>query len=145
MLEISPLLKTEFDTWKSLAEGYMDFYKTSRATTEYENLWQRLHCGSGLHSFGARINGELIGFTHYLYHASCWSRDVCYLQDLFVAPEIRGKGVGRSLIEQVCKRAKEAGAPRVYWLTQSDNEVARRLYDQLAKHTGFIRYEINSP
>ena len=142
-LDVSPLREDEFDAWLPLATGYMSFYKTSRQPDEYRQLWRRLHGGAGLHAFGARLGGQLVGFTHHFFHASCWGADVCYLQDLFVAPSARGMGVGRTLIERVSEQARRAGAPRLYWLTHSSNEVARGLYDQVATHSGFIRYEIN--
>lgn len=143
MLDISPLRDSEFESWLPLASAYMAFYKTTREPDAYQTLWQRLHSNSGLHSFGARIDGTLVGFTHYLFHPSCWSEDVCYLQDLFVHPDARGQGVARALIGHVTAHAQQANSPRVYWLTQSHNEVARKLYDQVARHSGFIRYEVN--
>ena len=66
--------------------------------------------------------------------------DYCYLQDLFTAPEARGQGAGRALIEAVYDRAQVAGASRVYWLTQETNATARALYDTLADRPGFIQY-----
>lgn len=143
MFEVSPLHESEFEVWLPLASAYMAFYKTSRELGAYQTLWQRLHSNSGLHSFGARIDGALVGFTHYLFHPSCWSTDVCYLQDLFVQPHSRGQGVAKALINHVTQHAKLMNSPRVYWLTQSHNEVARKLYDQVANHSGFIRYEVN--
>jgi GNAT superfamily N-acetyltransferase len=80
--------------------------------------------------------------VHFLVHPSTTSADVCYLQDLFTAPEARGKGVARALIAEVVRWAREQGCARVYWLTQSDNETARRLYDQVADNRGFIQYTI---
>ena len=78
---------------------------------------------------------------HYIFHRSTWTiGNYCYLQDLFTAEEARGKGAGQALIEAVYERAREAGASRVYWLTQESNEVARRLYDKLADRPGFIQY-----
>ena len=64
----------------------------------------------------------------------------CYLQDLFTAPEARGRGAGRALIEAVYERANSAGASRVYWLTHESNATARALYDTLADRPGFIQY-----
>lgn len=52
-----------------------------------------------------------------------------------------GHGVARSLIEGVAAQAKLHGAARYYWLTQEHNAVARGLYDKVAKHAGFIRYD----
>ncbi|MBV8097981.1 MAG: GNAT family N-acetyltransferase [Verrucomicrobia bacterium] len=65
---------------------------------------------------------------------------VCYLQDLFTHESARGKGVGKALINGVCEQAKNSGSTRVYWQTHETNRTARRLYDQVAKHTGFIVY-----
>ncbi len=67
-------------------------------------------------------------------------QDVCYLQDLFTIPALRGRGVGRRLIEAVYDAARIAGSSRVYWLTQTTNQAGRTLYDKVAKHAGFIVY-----
>lgn len=64
----------------------------------------------------------------------------CYLEDLFTSQDARGRGVGRALIEAVYTSADALGADEVYWLTQEFNATARRLYDQVAKATPFIKY-----
>ena len=87
------------------------------------------------------MDGRLVGIAHYLFHTSIWARSNCYLQDLFTLPSARGHGVARSLIEAVAEQARVHGAARYYWLTQEDNVVARALYDKVAKHVGFIRYD----
>jgi GNAT superfamily N-acetyltransferase len=65
------------------------------------------------------------------------------LQDLFADPDVRGSGIGRALIEGVYAKAKEAGSPEVYWMTQEFNATARRLYDRIAEKTPFIVYQKN--
>ena len=82
-----------------------------------------------------------VGIAHYLFHRSTWASKVCYLQDLFTAPQARGHGVARALIERVAQEARAAGASRYYWLTQESNAAARALYDRVARFNGFIRYE----
>ena len=87
------------------------------------------------------LDDALVGIVHYIFHRSTWTiGDYCYLQDLFTVPQARGKGAGRALIEEVYTRAREAGAARVYWLTQEDNAQARILYDKVADLPGFIQY-----
>jgi len=54
---------------------------------------------------------------------------------------VRGKGVGRALIEHVGAVARERDCLRLYWTTKEDNATARLLYDRLAKFNGFIRYD----
>jgi GNAT superfamily N-acetyltransferase len=65
---------------------------------------------------------------------------VCYLQDLFTAPDYRGHGIGRALIEKVYDIARDAGSSRVYWLTHTTNTPGRTLYDKVGKNLGFIQY-----
>jgi GNAT superfamily N-acetyltransferase len=85
-------------------------------------------------------DGKLAGIVHYLFHRSTTMvEDVCYLQDLFADSELRGRGVGRALIEYVYAQASAAGLSRVYWQTHEANP-ARKLYDQVAALTPFRRY-----
>lgn len=84
---------------------------------------------------------EIVGLAHYLFHRSTNRlTDVCYLQDLFTTPAMRGRGVATLLIEAVYDLAREAGATRVYWTTQETNRTARSVYDKIAKHNGFLVY-----
>ena len=94
-----------------------------------------------VHALVAEEAGNLVGLVHYLFHRST-SRiaDVCYLQDLFTAVPLRGRGIGRQLIQAVYAAAREAGASRVYWQTQTTNAPGRALYDKVAEHKGFIVY-----
>ena len=90
----------------------------------------------------AECDGRIIGLVHYLFHRHGWKvEDVCYLQDLYALPEMRGMGVGRALIEAVYAAADRQGAPQVYWLTQTFNDTARRLYDRIGVATPFIKYQ----
>lgn len=76
-------------------------------------------------------------------HANTSGPDVCYLQDLFTAADVRGRGVARALIEAVVEFARERGCGRVYWMTHETNATARLLYDKVADNRGFIRYQID--
>ncbi|MCU0633270.1 MAG: GNAT family N-acetyltransferase [Gemmatimonadaceae bacterium] len=139
---IRPLTDADHAVWASLWRGYLDFYQTTLPDEQVALTWRRLHDPLvPLHAFGAEVEGVVLGIVHYLYHASAWTRGpYCYLQDLFTAPEARGRGVGRALIEAVYAAARDAGADRVYWLTQHDNATARALYDRVASSSGFIQY-----
>ena len=90
----------------------------------------------------AEHDGKIVGLAHYLYRPSTWAvSDFCYLEDLFVDPTVRGKGVGRALINTLGEIASKAGAERLYWTTAPDNTTARRLYDSLAT-TNRVQYRI---
>jgi GNAT superfamily N-acetyltransferase len=139
---IRPLRPDERAGWEPLWRGYLDFYKTSVPQEVYDTTWARLHDpNEPMEVLGGIIDGRLLGIVHYLYHRSCWTiGNYCYLQDLFVAQEARGRGLGRALIEAVYREARAAGASRVHWLTHETNATARALYDTLADRPGFIQY-----
>jgi GNAT superfamily N-acetyltransferase len=139
---IRTLSPAERAIWEELWTGYLDFYDTKLSQETKSATWARLHDPTEpMHLLAASLAGRVVGIVHYLYHRSCWTvGDYCYLQDLFVAPDARGKGVGAALIRQVETVARAAGASRIYWLTKEDNVSARALYDKLADRSGFIQY-----
>ncbi len=141
MIEIDALRPEDRAAWEVLARGYKAFYRDPLPDEAYEAAWQRLRQGTEVHGLGARLDGGLIGIAHYFFHPTCWSGQVCYLQDLFVAEAARGRGAARALIERLAELARQRGATRLYWHTQQDNATARLLYDKVARFSGFIRYE----
>ncbi len=63
-----------------------------------------------------------MGLAHVLFHRSTWSpTQYCYLEDLFVDPKQRLKGIGRALIEAVYREADARKCTRTYWATQEFN------------------------
>ena len=145
-LEIRPIEPTDRAAWEPLWNGYNAFYGRAGATALAPEitdvLWQRLFDpAEPVFALVAMQDGRLTGLAHFLFHRSTTRIEpVCYLQDLFTSSESRGRGVGRALIEGVHAQARDAGAKRVYWQTHADNATARRLYDQVARHLGFIVY-----
>lgn len=140
-LQIAPLAAADRLPWEALARGYKAFYKTEASPEQYEASWQRLLQRDEVYGLGAKLDGRLVGIAHYLFHTGVWAPRYCYLQDLFVEPGVRGRGVARALIGAVAAAARETGAQRYYWLTQENNTTARTLYDKVAQFEGFIRYD----
>ncbi len=142
-LEIRPLTAADRPEWARLWTGYLDYYETKLPPEVYNSTFARL-LGDDPQDFNgllAVLDGKPVGLTHYLFHRHGWKiENTCYLQDLYTAPQARGHGVGRALIEAVYGAADRAGAPSVYWLTQDFNAPARRLYDQVGQLTPFIKY-----
>ena len=142
MLEIGEPRPEDRDAWEVLARGYKAFYGTPTTDEQYQRTWlDLLDAGSGFHGFCARLDGQIVGITHYLFHPWFWYGEACYLQDLFVAEAARGQGAARALIERVADAAREHGTTRLYWLTQENNARARLVYDKLARFNGFLRYD----
>jgi GNAT superfamily N-acetyltransferase len=139
VIAVGPLLPDDRAAWAGLFRGYNDFYGRAWPEVRYESAWREFQRDERVHAIGARLDGALVGIAHFLVHASTTSPDVCYLQDLFTAPDARGRGVARALIDAVAQCARTRGCERVYWHTSDWNETARRLYDRIAER-GAIRY-----
>lgn len=140
-LDIAPLRAGDRNRWNVLARNYKAFYETELPDSKYDEIWRRLLIGDGIFGFGAHLQGNLVGIAHYLFHRTIWTVEACYLQDLFVDEAARGLGAARALIERVAQAAREHNASRFYWQTRQDNAAARALYDKIAHHKGFIRYD----
>ena len=91
--------------------------------------------------FGAKPSAEVllalektepVGFAVYFYNFSTWlGRAGLYLEDLFVRPEMRGKGYGRALLIRLAQIAKERGCGRMEWAVLDWNEPAIQFYRKL--------------
>jgi len=144
--EINSLVEGDWEDWRRLWTGYLEYYESTVTEAVYSSTFQRLLAGNtgAENEFRGKIlrtNGKATGLVHFLYHRHCWKiENVCYLQDLFVDPAIRGSGLGRKLIEAVYTDADAEGCPSVYWLTQDFNAAGRRLYDRVGVLTPFIKY-----
>jgi GNAT superfamily N-acetyltransferase len=145
-LLIREVRESDYSSWLTLWDGYNAFYGREGATALDPAItsatWSRFfNAAEQVHAFVAESDGKLVGIAHYLYHRSTIRLEpTCYLQDLFTSPASRSQGVGRQLIQAVYGAAKAKGVRRVYWQTHQTNTAGRALYDQVAKHYGFIVY-----
>jgi len=142
-VEIRALGATERAAWEPLWRDYLAFYETVLPAETYDLTFAR-YTDPGRADMRAWMawDGETaLGLVHVVTHSHGWRAEpVTYLQDLFTAPEARGKGVARALIETVYADADAAGRPSVYWLTQMGNATARALYDRIGQATEFMKY-----
>jgi len=139
---IRDLALSDRASWDPLWAGYLAFYDTKLDANVTDTTWARLlDPNAPLFALVAAQDGVLVGFAHCLLHAGTWNiGPLCYLEDLFVAPDIRGGGIGRALIEAVYMRADALGCERVHWLTDAHNTTAQALYDRIARRSGYIQY-----
>jgi GNAT superfamily N-acetyltransferase len=145
-IAIRPVRNDDFPAWLKLWDGYNTFYgrsgETALASAVTSMTWSRFFDAyEPVHALVGEEGGTLLGLVHFLYHRSTTDiAPICYLQDLFTAPEARGKGIGRALILRVYEHAKSSGAPEVYWQTHETNVAAMKLYDKVAGRSGFLVY-----
>lgn len=147
MIAARPVRPTDETAWRALWHGYLRYYETDLPDEIYAESFARL-CDPDIADYRGLIataHGRQVGLAHFIFHRHGWKlENVVYLQDLYVAPDMRGTGAGRALIEGVYAAADEAGCPEVYWLTQHFNAPGRRLYDRVGELTPFIKYRRKS-
>jgi GNAT superfamily N-acetyltransferase len=129
--------------WRRLWSAYNAFYNATVPEAVTQLTWRRiLDPQSPIFARLAEDRGEVIGFSVSVLHEGTWTTEpICYLEDLFVAPDRRRQGAGRLLIQDLVDRARAERWSRLYWHTRVNNP-ARALYDQFATADDFVRYRL---
>ena len=106
-----------------------------------------MDAASPVHAIVAERAGDgVVGMANYILHENTATlTPVCYLQDLYVDPALRGDGVGKALIDWLVAGMKAQRWSTLYWHTRESNYRARGLYDKYTPHSGFVRYVVRNP
>lgn len=117
-----------------LIRAYQEFYNVaSISDSKNEEFFSQFgESNPAGCQFLYRDNGVVVGFaTVYFSYASSITSKVAVLNDLFTISNLRGKGVGRKLVEYCHQFASKNNASRLQWVTAPDNEIAQKLYDSM--------------
>lgn len=131
--------------WKSLWQALVATGPEPCSAEAPDAVWRRvLADGDAMGLWlAADAADRPVGFVLSVVFPYSWStRPVCYLLDLYVAPALRGQGVGRRLIEQLAAEGRAAGWLKLMWMTQHDNRQAQALYDRIATRSSLVRYDL---
>lgn len=143
-ISVVPVQEEDYSKWLPYWLNYQQFYEVQLPEETTIETWKRfLDTDNDMYCAVAKKGPTILGFVHYVFHGSTWSvNDFCYLEDLFVAQNSRGKNIGKHLIEYVKQKANERQCGRLYWHTQEKNLTAQRLYDWIAEKPGVIEYRL---
>jgi GNAT superfamily N-acetyltransferase len=84
----------------------------------------------------AEWSGEPAGFAFYFWNYSTWQgRPGLYLEDLFVRPRFRGKGIGKALLVHLARVALKNNCGRLVWQVLDWNTPAIEFYQALGAET----------
>lgn len=143
-IRIRPAQPSDRTGWEPLFNGYLAFYGCPVTTDVVDNAWRwNMDPGSPMSCLVA-LDGaaEIVGFVQYRPVPETlvggWFGQ---MDDLFVAPAARGRGIARALIEALAGIGRDRGWVKLAWITAGDNAGARRLYDRLADATDWVVYE----
>lgn len=132
----------------TLFEGYRKFYKKN---ADYEGaklfLQERIQNNESVIYLVHAENGEAVGFTQlYPLFSSTRMKKIWLLNDLYVAPEYRGKGFSKALLERAKAFTKETGACELMLETAKTNDIGNQLYPSVGFELGtdfnWYHYEI---
>jgi GNAT superfamily N-acetyltransferase len=133
--------------WRELWDAYTRFYEREPVEQITQHTWSRIMDDNApVHSIAAETETGIVSIANYLTHENTSElTKVCYLQDLYVDPAHRARGVGRALIDWLRAEVQRRGWSQLYWQTKENNYRARALYDQYTPHSGFVRYVLRYP
>lgn len=143
-IETRRLRASDRADWDEIWASYLKFYGTTLTPEVTQHTFERLIGDGRFIGMVAVERSEVIGIAHVVVGPNTWSgRDDGYLEDLAVRPDMRRRGAGRALIEAVVEHGRQEGWRRIHWLTESSNDRARGLYDQVGDLTDYVRYAID--
>ena len=135
-MKIRSIRPDDFPQWLDLWNANNMGHKDEAVTTE---TWTRLNDADvDVYALVAEDKDELVGLLQYVLHPTTGSlAPVCYMQDVFVAPERRQKGIARKMIEELETVGIRKKWARIYWLAEEKNKAAQALYKSLGQKMEF--------
>src|SRR5262245_33106386 len=144
-VEVRPARPEEAEEMLPLMRAYCDFYESDPDDEGLMELMRTLIADQSQGAmFIARHEGRAVGFATLDWKwSSLNGAKVGYLEDLFVDPEVRGKGIADSLIAICADRCRELGMPVLEWLTQPTNKRAQAVYNRIGGESEpLLEYEL---
>jgi GNAT superfamily N-acetyltransferase len=147
-VDVRPIRAEELDEVLPLIAGYQTFYGAEPDVERNRSFFSKfLHPSKEGLLLGAWVDGSLVGFaTLYWFFSSTKAAESVLMNDLFVRGGLRGKGIGRALIQSALDETRRRGAAHLEWFTAPDNATAQRLYDSVpgAGRSTWYAYEIDA-
>jgi GNAT superfamily N-acetyltransferase len=145
-MEVRPAAERDIPAVNPLMRAYCEFYEANPPDSGLTEMARALIDADDAQGMlmVAEDGGEVIGFAAVGWKwSSLRGARIAVLEDLFVAPEARGKGAADALIGECATRARDNGAPAMTWLTAPDNYRAQRVYNRVGGTADtFLEYEL---
>jgi GNAT superfamily N-acetyltransferase len=130
---------SDVDAFLELVDALADYEELERPTPEARERLRRDGLGAGPRRFLAylaEVDGRPVGYAIAFHtYSSFLALPTFYLEDLFVVPEARSRGVGRALFRFLAGEAVRAGCGRMEWAVLDWNRLAIDFYERLgARH-----------
>jgi len=142
---VSELCLQDKAEWEALYYAYAKFYKVPMDQDILDTVWSWIFDQDN--AFYALVakddSGSYLGLMHYRAMPSpLRGKMVGFLDDLFIKPEYRGKGIVDALYEALNSCAADKGWPFIRWITAENNYRGRGVYDKLSDKTQWVTYQM---
>ena len=125
-LKIRPINERDAFTLALLAEEFMP--REATVEKRVNTLMQALK-DPDYQLLLAEMDGEMVGFAdQWIIHDFIHGGKLSYIQNLYVIPKHRKRGIGSQLLQEIIKRAKEEEVLEIHVVTEFENEPAINLY-----------------
>ena len=144
-VEIRSARAEEIEEMLPLIRAYCEFYETEPNDEGLREMFRTLIAEPSQGAvFVAADDGRPVGFATLDWKwSSLKAARIGYLEDLFVDPTARGKGIADALIEVCAQRCRELGMPAMEWLTAPDNLRAQQVYNRTgAESDTYVEYDL---
>jgi len=144
-IEIRPAREAELEELLPLMRAYCEFYETPPNDDGLRVMARTLIADPTQGAmFVARDEGRAVGFATLDWKwSSLKAARIGYLEDLFVDPEARGRGIADALIEICAERCRELGMPAMAWQTAPENRRAQQVYNRTgASYDTYLEYDL---
>lgn len=129
-LKIRPIKETDYEELISMFKEFAAFQKMpDKMINSVEKMTAESNYLTGF--VVENDSGELIGYATYFYAYYTWIGKSLYMDDLYVKPEYRRKGLGQKLIESVINKAKTDNCKKVRWQVSDWNQNAIDFYKSI--------------
>ena len=141
---IRSALPSDEAAWRQLWRDYCELHGAPVSEAVTQRTWKRiLDPDSAVMCLVADVDRQVRGFAHCVVreHTS-EAQPVCHLEDLYVAPAARGRGLGTALVEWLRNAMRAEGWARLQWAARRDDLAALTLSGRFAPPEDVVRYVI---
>jgi len=129
---ITEIRKAKESDFEQIVDLFNEFAQFEKTPEKMNNSVERMKAEKEFFNcFVAVSQGKIIGYVTWFFAYFTWTGKAIYMDDLYVQPEFRGKGIGKELLNKVLDRAKESGCHKMHWQVSSWNQVAIDFYKSL--------------
>lgn len=136
-VSITPLSEREFFAWYGLYSEYAAGAGVEIADERVMRVWTAIQAPGAHAAVAHDESGSVVGFIHALPFERLLQADGGFqIEDLFVAPATRGRGVASALVEHVRTAAEGRRHALLRWSARADDAAAKALQDKFADAAG---------